>query len=76
MVLRNIDLDCAIVFDVLNSQQYVLSNFTFENMNIRASKDPVIHQEYIQNFTLKNVTVNHKNYNLLTSKGSYLNDEN
>jgi polygalacturonase len=60
MLLRNIDLDCAIVFDVLNSQQYVLSNFTFENMNIRASKDPVIHQEYIQNFTLKNVTVNHK----------------
>ncbi|MEN5233883.1 rhamnogalacturonidase [Sphingobacterium faecium] len=60
MVLRNIDLDCAIVFDVLNSQQYVLSNFTFENMNIRASKKPVIHQEYIQNFTLKNVTVNNK----------------
>lgn len=60
MVLRNVDLDCDIVFDVVNSEQYVLSDFTFENMNLRASKDPVIQQEYIKNFRLKNVTVNNK----------------
>jgi len=60
IVLRNIDLDCDIVFDVLNSTQYVLSDFTFQNMHVRAAKDPVIHKEYIKNFVLNNVTVNNK----------------
>ena len=60
IVLRNIDLDCDIVFDVLKSEQYVLSDFTFQNMHVRAAKDPVIHKEYIKNFVLNNVTVNNK----------------
>lgn len=60
IVLRNIDLDCDIVFDVLNSEQYVLSDFTFQNMHVRAGKDPVIHKEYIKNLILNNVTVNNK----------------
>ncbi|TJZ60536.1 exopolygalacturonase [Sphingobacterium olei] len=60
ITMRNIKLDCEIVFDVNNSDQYVLSDFTFENMAITASKKPEIHQEYISNFKLKNVTVNGK----------------
>ncbi len=58
ITLRNITLDCSILFDVNNSDQYKLSNFSFDNMKINASKRPEIHQEYIQNFQLDNVVVN------------------
>lgn len=57
ITLRNIDLDVNILFDVINSDQYKLSSFTFENMDVQAKK-PDIHQAYIEDFTLKNVTVN------------------
>lgn len=60
LTLKNIDLDCEILFDVINSDQYKLSNFLFENMNVRASKDGEINQSYVNNFSLKNVTVNGK----------------
>ena len=59
ITLRDIDLECNVLFDVSNSDQYRLSNFTFENMNIKA-KRPHIYQDYIENFTLKNVIVNGK----------------
>ncbi|WP_246154722.1 rhamnogalacturonidase [Sphingobacterium allocomposti] len=61
IVLRNVTLDVDILFDVHNSEQYKLSDFTFENMTVNAAKRPYIHQEYIQNFTLRNVVVNGKN---------------
>src|SRR5690606_6367416 len=59
ITLRNVDLECNVLFDVSNSDQYRLSDFTFENMNIKA-KRPNINQDYIKNFTLKNVVVNGK----------------
>lgn len=58
ITMRNIDLDCETVFNVGTSEQYKLSDFTFENLNLRASKRPEIKKELIENFTLKNVTVN------------------
>ncbi|WP_437921085.1 rhamnogalacturonidase [Sphingobacterium sp. LRF_L2] len=60
ITLRNVTLECDILFDVNNSDQYKLSDFTFENMNITAKKKSYIQQEYIQNFQLKNVVVNGK----------------
>lgn len=57
ITLSNIELDVNILFDVVNSNQYELSNFVFEKMNIQANK-PVIHQDYIKNFTINDVTVN------------------
>src|SRR5690606_31936476 len=59
ITLRNIDLECNVLFDVSNSNQYELSDFTFENMKIKA-KRPHINQDFITNFTLKNVVVNGK----------------
>jgi hypothetical protein len=58
IVFRNVKLDCEIFFDVNNSDQYVLSDFTFENVKINASKKPEINRSYINNFVLKNVVIN------------------
>jgi hypothetical protein len=49
------------VFNVKNSEQYKLSDFTFENLHLNASESPEIQSGYIHNFTLKNVTVNGNN---------------
>lgn len=57
VTMRNINLSCDTFFNVRPSDQYKLSNFTFENLNIEA-KRPEIHPEYVENFTLKNITVN------------------
>ncbi len=58
VTLRNISLECDNVFNVGSSDQYELSDFTFENLNLKADKNPEIHPDYIRNFTLKNVTIN------------------
>jgi hypothetical protein len=57
VTMRNIKLDCNIFFDVDNSDQYKLSDFTFENLDIKAN-NPEIFMDYINNFVLKNVVVN------------------
>ena len=46
-------------FDVEGSDQYELTNFTFENMDIEAEKGDV-DKSLIRNFQLKNVKVNGK----------------
>lgn len=57
IMMRNIDLDCDVFFNVEpNTDQYILTNFTFENLNIRAKK-PDFHQEYVDGFTVKNMKV-------------------
>jgi Endopolygalacturonase len=61
ITMRNITLDCDVFFDVTKSDQYILSDFTFENLNIQAEK-PDIYTDYITNFTLKNVRINGKKH--------------
>lgn len=61
VTMRNITLDCDVLFDVARSDQYVLSDFTLENLNIKA-KNPEIHSDYITNFTIKNARVNNKDH--------------
>jgi len=58
ITLRNITFECENLFNVRNSDQYELSDFTFENLDIKATKEAEIHTDYITGFTLKNVTVN------------------
>lgn len=58
VTMRNIQFECNVLFDVKNSDQYQLSDFTFENLNIEAKKNHDIHSGYINNFKLKNITVN------------------
>jgi len=58
VIMRNIDLDCNIFFDVdYKLELFKLSDFTFENLNIRTKKDN-FHPEYIENFKVKNVKIN------------------
>jgi hypothetical protein len=57
VTMRNINLECEVFFNVKESDKYKLTNFTFENLNIKA-KDGKINQNAIKPFILKNVIVN------------------
>jgi polygalacturonase len=57
IVMRNIELDCNVFFNVGKSEQYELKNFTFENLKINA-KNAETDKSQIENFVLKNVLIN------------------
>ena len=60
ITMRNIKFDCDSFFNVKNREdQYHLSNFTFEDLDIKADKGE-LHPEYVENFTIKNVKVNER----------------
>ena len=60
ITMRNITFDCNVFFNVKQQEdQYHLSNFTFENLAITA-KNADFHQEYVENFTVKNVKAEKK----------------
>ena len=57
ITMRNIKFDCNVFFNVNQQEsQYHLSNFTFENLDIKANKKD-LHEEYVENFTIKNINV-------------------
>lgn len=57
ITMRNIKFDCNVFFNVSQQEsQYHLSNFTFENLDIKAEKKD-LHEEYVENFTIKNIKV-------------------
>lgn len=57
IVMRNIDFECDVFFNVVpREDQYKLTNFTFENLNVKAKK-PDFHPEYVEGFVVKNVNV-------------------
>lgn len=59
VTMRNISLTCDVVFDVQKAEdQYKLSNFTFENLDLKANKNPDIQTDCVENLVLKNVTIN------------------
>lgn len=57
ITMRNIRLDCDRFFDVVQAEdQYHLSDFTFENLRIRA-KDTACNRDAVERFEWKNVKV-------------------
>lgn len=62
IVLRNIELECNNAFGVEKSDQYKLSNFVFENMDIKTEINEVDKLKVINNCTLNKVIVNGKKY--------------
>ncbi|MCD8302654.1 MAG: glycosyl hydrolase family 28 protein [Prevotellaceae bacterium] len=56
ITMRNIQFTCDHFFSVDPSDQYILSDFTFENLSIQA-KDPTCDREAIPHFTWNNVQV-------------------
>lgn len=61
ITMRNIDLECATFFDVAKSEKYKLSNFTFENLNIKVTKNSDFDKSTIENLSLNNLMLNDKN---------------
>ncbi len=57
ITMRNINLECNIFFNVVKSDKYQLTNFTFENLNIKA-KDGKYDKSFITPFVWKNVKIN------------------
>lgn len=57
ITMRNIDMKCHSVFNMVKSEQYQLTNFTFENLNIEASKDTQIPSGLIKNLESKRVSI-------------------
>ena len=57
ITMRNIDLDCTTFFNVKKSDQYRLSDFCFEDLNIRAKKGQ-FDKDIVDRFVVKNVKVN------------------
>ena len=66
VTMRNIRLDCENFFNVgssnkssnANAFEYELSDFRFENLNIKAKKYLDIDTSLIKNFRLQNITIN------------------
>lgn len=57
ITMRNIQLDCDVFFNVeKNDEQYRLSDFTFENLKIRAKK-PDFKKEYVERLSVRNIDV-------------------
>lgn len=57
ITFRNINFTCNIFFDVNVPKDYVLRNFTFENLNI-TTQFSNFNASYIENLSLNNVFVN------------------
>ncbi|GAO29454.1 rhamnogalacturonidase [Geofilum rubicundum] len=65
ITMRNINLECNTVFRVdtqdprgaIDAFDFRLSNFTFENLDLKA-KDPQINEHLVDGFIMKNVVVN------------------
>ncbi|MDL2304723.1 exopolygalacturonase [Bacteroides sp. OttesenSCG-928-D19] len=59
---RNITLQCDIVFNVMESEQYQLSAFTFENLDIKSDKTSVGGTRMIQNMKTANMNINNRKF--------------
>jgi len=57
VTMRNISLECNTFFDVVESKQYNLSDFLFENLDIKAEK-PEVKIAFVKNFRFINVWIN------------------
>jgi len=57
IVMRNINFEANALFDIDNSNQYDLSAFTFENIDVVAKTKTVINDGQIKNLVLRNVNV-------------------
>lgn len=58
IVMRNCRCECETYFDVVgNEEQYLLSDFTFENLQIKAATDGY-RDGVVKNMVIKNVEVN------------------
>ena len=58
ITMRNIDLKCNVFLDIVDSDQYKLTDFSFINMNITSSKKGAIDKDILKNVHVENVKLN------------------
>ncbi len=56
--MKNLKFDCNVMFDIDKSEQYQLSAFTFENLDVTAKSKFEVSADQIPNLMLKNVKIN------------------
>ncbi|HLV62582.1 MAG TPA: glycosyl hydrolase family 28 protein [Galbibacter sp.] len=57
ITMKNIDLTCDMVYNINESDQYDLSNFVFENLNLITKKSNKKSTDFIANLQVKNVKI-------------------
>jgi polygalacturonase len=60
IAIRNCNITCKRFINMKQSEQYTLSDFSFENLNITTSTEPTIKFDFIRNFQLKDIIVNNR----------------
>lgn len=60
ITFHNIDLECDLIFNTQDSDQYGISHLTLENMKLSAQQEQDIPKGYIKNLQLKNFRLNGK----------------
>jgi polygalacturonase len=58
ITMRNCTVQCNRFLNIKESEQYTLSDFTFENLNISASQEDNTELDFVRNVRMKNVIVN------------------
>ena len=59
VTMRNIRMGCNVFFDVVKAEdQYKLSDFSLENLNLEVKQKSAYHSDYIERLLLKNVKLN------------------
>jgi polygalacturonase len=66
ITMKNLKFDCNVMFDIDKSEQYKLTDFIFENLDVTAKSKFEISTEQIPNLVMKNVKINGNT--LLTGK--------
>ncbi len=58
ITMRNCQMEVGTFFNVKSQDdQYKLTNFHFENLDIKVTKNAAFNQEYVEGFTVKNVNL-------------------
>ncbi|KOS05643.1 exopolygalacturonase [Flavobacterium akiainvivens] len=57
IVMKNIKLQCSTGFDIEKSEQYILSDFTFQDIELKSAKGAIENTAAIKDAVLKNVNV-------------------
>ncbi len=58
IIMKDIELTCETLFDVVESDQYELSNFTFENLKLKGTNKLEVPSLFIKNTQVKNLQIN------------------
>lgn len=57
ITMKNIELDCDLVFNITASDQYDLSDFVFENLKLSTKESRIESAEFIKNVELKQIEI-------------------